>query len=147
MINQPFCSDDFIRSYQFSQSSKYMIWWYSYIQALPNTSYFKLVDWWLTFCLIILAVTLGFHTYLAYLINNQKNNQNNEVNVTKVEPFNDNRNENHLTSQKLMNHVAWLNKLGNIIFITFLILFNILFWTVALIEHFKSSEDILARHQ
>ena len=90
---------------------------------------------------------MGFHTYLAYLINNPKNNQNNEINVTKVEPFNENRNENHLTSQKLMNHVAWLNKLGNIIFITFLILFNILFWTVALIEHFKSSEDILARHQ
>ena len=90
---------------------------------------------------------MGFHTYLAYLINNSKNNQNNEVNVTKVEPFNENRNENHLTSQKLMNNVAWLNKLGNIIFITFLILFNILFWTVALIEHFKSSEDILARHQ
>ena len=90
---------------------------------------------------------MGFHTYLAYLINNPKNNQKNEVNVTKVEPFNENRNENHLTSQKLMNHVAWLNKLGNIIFIIFLILFNILFWTVALIEHFKSSEDILARHQ
>ena len=101
----------------------------------------------MTFCLIILAVTLGFHTYLAYLINNPKSNQENEINITKVEPLNEDRNENHLTSQKLMDHVEWLNKLGKIIFIIFLILFNILFWTVALIQHFKSSDNILGHHQ
>ena len=118
-----------------------------YLQDLPNTSYFKLVDCWLFFCYIMLVVTLGFHTYLAYLINNPKNEQNIEINVTKVEPINEDRNENHLTSQQLIKHVAWLNKLGKIIFVIFLIVFNILFWTVALIEHYKSSEEILASCQ
>ena len=96
----------------------------------------------------MLVVTLGFHTYLAYLLNNSKNEQNFDNNVTKVEPIdNEYKNENHLKSQQLIKHVIWLNKLGRIIFIISLILFNILFWTVALIEHFRSSEGIIANHQ
>ena len=96
----------------------------------------------------MLVVTLGFHTYLAYLISNFKNEQNIEDNVTNVESIdNECKNENHLKSQQLIKHVIWLNKLGKIIFIISVILFNILFWTVALIEHFKSSDDILADHQ
>ena len=96
----------------------------------------------------MLVVTLGFHTYLAYLLNDSKNEPNIYNKVTKVEPIdNEYKNENHLKSQQLIKHVIWLNKLGQIIFIISLILFNILFWTVALIEHFKSSEDILEHHQ
>ena len=96
----------------------------------------------------MLVVTLGFHTYLAYLLNDSKNEPNIYNKVTKVEPIdNEYKNENHLKSQQLIKHVIWLNKLGKIIFIISVILFNILFWTVALIEHFKSSDDILADHQ
>ena len=97
---------------------------------------------------MMLVVTLGFHTYLAYLMDKAKNEQNADHNVTKVEPIdNEYKTENQLSSQQTIKHVIWMNKLGKIIFIIFLILFNILFWTVALIQHFKSSEEILAHHQ
>ena len=36
-------------------------------QGLPKTSYYKMVDWWLFFSSNVLVITIGFHTYLAYL--------------------------------------------------------------------------------
>ncbi len=35
------------------------------LQHLPNTYYFKLIDYWLAFCLNILILLMAFHTYLA----------------------------------------------------------------------------------
>ena len=46
-------------------------------------------------------------------------------------------------SQELFKHGLWLNMIGKTIFIVFLVLFNIIFWTIALFEHLKSAEDIL----
>ncbi len=34
---------------------------------MPKTSYYKMVDWWLFFSSNALAITMAFHTYLAYM--------------------------------------------------------------------------------
>ena len=89
-------------------------------------------------------VTLGFHTYLAYLISKPKTEPKFESNVTQVEPFDPDKNEDHLATQQSFKYATWLNKVGKMIFIIVLILFNIIFWTVALIEHFKAKEEMIS---
>ena len=113
-------------------------------QNLPATSYYKLIDWWLLFCFIVLVVILQFHTYLAYLISKAKTEPKIEKNVTQVQPFDADKNEDHLVTRKSFKQAAWLNKVGKMIFIIVLILFNLLFWTVALIEHFKATEEMIS---
>ncbi len=39
---------------------------------MPKTSYYKMVDWWLFFASNVLVITIGFHTYLAYLSSKSK---------------------------------------------------------------------------
>ena len=65
-------------------------------------------------------------------------------NVTKVEPFDVDKNEDHLASQQSYKFAARLNLAGKMIFLIVIILFNLLFWTVALIEHFKATEKMIS---
>ncbi len=37
------------------------------MQDLPKTANLKLIDWWLLFASNVLAITMAFHTYLAYM--------------------------------------------------------------------------------
>ena len=66
--------------------------------------------------------------------------------IIKVKPIHVNGRELHFESQELFKHGVWLNMIGKTIFIIFLVLFNILFWSIALFEHLKSAEDILSSH-
>ena len=86
---------------------------------------------------------MQFHTYLAYLINKAKTEPKIEKNMTQIEPFDANKNEEHLATQESFKHATSLNMMGKIIFIIVIILFNLLFWTVALIEHFKATEEMI----
>ncbi len=36
-------------------------------QSLPKTSYYKLIDWWLLYILVVLVLTMALHTYVAYV--------------------------------------------------------------------------------
>ena len=63
---------------------------------MPITAYYKLIDWWLLTLLNLLALTLVFHTYLAYVVS--KTEDSPERKLTKVKPFyeidfDDNENE------------------------------------------------------
>ena len=69
-----------------------------------------------------------------------------ENNIKKVEPINDVDNEHNFISKQSLKHAAWLNMLAKIMFIVFLILFNFIFWMIALFEHFKSSDAIISSH-
>ena len=78
---------------------------------------------------------------------NKSNNQPiTEDNIKKVEPINDVDNEHTFISKQSLKHAAWLNMLAKIMFIVFLILFNFIFWMIALFEHFKSSDAIISSH-
>ena len=86
---------------------------------------------------------MQFHTYLAYLINKAKTEPKIEKNLTQIEPFDANENEEQ-AKQQSFKHAISLNMMGKVIFIIVIILFNLLFWTVALIEHFKATEEMIA---
>ena len=159
--NVSYCNHNSIYSscnYDYFLISSYFIW-YTYelpyyniyfqlfiLQDLPITSYYKLIDWWFLVCFNLLVITLGFHTYLAYVMNKSKNPPITEDNIKKVQPINDADNENQFISKQLLKHAEWLNMLAKIGFIVFLVIFNLIFWMIALFEHFKSSDAILSSH-
>ena len=117
----------------------------------------------------MLVVTLGFHTYLAYVVSQleEKTDGNSgkipeipaeihsgtlvltkhampSSNVIKVSPIYGNENEKD--KMATMERPIWLNKLAKIVFIIFLVLFNVMFWIIALDEHFESSDEIISNH-
>ena len=115
---------------------------------MPKTSYYKLIDWWLLICFNLLVFTLAFHTYLSHIIRKSRNDAPivDGSTIIKVKPIHVNGRELYFESQELFKHGVWLNMIGKTIFIIFLVLFNILFWSIALFEHLKSAEDILSSH-
>ena len=96
-------------------------------------------------CFNLLVFTLALHTYLSHIIRKSKNDAPffDGSTIIKVKPSHVNERELHFKSQELFKHGLWLNMIGKTIFIVFLVLFNIIFWTIALFEHLKSAEDIL----
>ena len=93
----------------------------------------------------MLVVTLGYHTFLAFLIKKSGEEPKIEISITKVKPLDHGGDENQFASNHhLMEHASWLNMVGKIGFVIILIMFNVPFWIVALTEHFKSSEDIFS---
>ena len=43
---------------------------------MPKTSYYKLVDYFLLFCMLMLVMTMMIHTYVAHLCYRAKNKNN-----------------------------------------------------------------------
>ena len=118
---------------------------------LPITSYFKLIDWWLLVISNVLVITLGFHTYLAYINNKAKEEEGiDEKTIMRVKPIRArgvDMDENQTSSRILLKRqAAWLNMVAKIVFIVFLIIFNVVFWIIALSEHLKSADDIISSH-
>ena len=112
---------------------------------MPITAYYKLIDWWLLTLLNLLALTLVFHTYLAYVVS--KTEDSPERKLTKVKPFyeidfDDNENEQTV----IMKQAIYLNTVGNLVFVILLVTFNIGFWIVALAEHFRPAEYYISGH-
>ena len=54
--------------------------------------------------------------------------------------------EKQMGSRKLLQRAVWLNMVAKIVFIVFLIIFNVVFWIIALSEHLKSADDIISSH-
>ena len=79
-------------------------------------------------------------------MNKSKNQPITQDNIKKVQPINGADNENHFISKQLLKHAEWLNMLAKIGFIVFLVIFNLIFWMIALFEHFKSSDAIISSH-
>ena len=79
-------------------------------------------------------------------MNKSKNQPITQDNIKKVQPINDADNENQFISKQLLKHAEWLNMLAKIGFIVFLLIFNLIFWMIALFEHFKSSDAIISSH-
>ena len=66
-------------------------------------------------------------------------------NVIKVSPMYGN-NDNDKDKMSTMERPIWLNKLAKIVFIIFLIVFNVIFWITAFAEHFETSDEIISNH-
>ena len=96
---------------------------------------------------IVLLFTLVFHTYLAYFISKSKNNDPHFEGQTKVHPLVNNEIEDEeLVKKDLMKHAKLMNTIAKVAFIIFLIVFNIGFWSIALIEHFRPAEYFITEH-
>ena len=103
------------------------------------------------YLLVVLVITLGFHTYLAYINNKSKEDEStDEKTIVKVKPIRargEDMDENQTSSRILLKRrAAWLNMVAKIVFIVFLIIFNVVFWIIALLEHLKSADDIMSSH-
>ena len=99
----------------------------------------------------VLVITLEFHTYLAYINNKSKEEESTDEKPTvKVKPIRargGDMEENQTSSRTLLKRqAAWLNMVAKIVFIVFLIIFNVVFWIIALLEHLKSADDIMSSH-
>ena len=103
-----------------------------------------MIDWWLFILFNMLVLTLAFHTYLGYFISNANKGLQNG-NQIKVRPINyDNGKEDaEMTKEKVLIRAIWLNRIGNILFVVFMIIFNIIFWIVAFLEHLRPGEEYI----
>ena len=72
------------------------------------------------------------------------------MNVKPLKPFDD-HDKDQITDKnffkdQILKQAKFLNTLGNVTFIIVLAIFNCVFWTIALLEHFKPTEYYLRRH-
>ena len=113
-----------------------------YSQGLPMTSYYKLIDWWLSLALYTLVMTMAFHTYLAHVVSKAKGQTLTMQNIlsgsTWLSPRSESQKE--LLDAKAMKSAKRLNGTGKAIFALSMIAFNAVFWTVAIREYIKPAE-------
>ena len=104
-----------------------------------------MIDWWFFISFNILVLTLGFHTYLAYVVSNAKNQPLFEHKIIKVQPTNENlkKEDTKFMENKLMKHASKMNAIGKVVFIVIMIIFNIIFWIVAFVEQLRPAEDYI----
>ena len=86
-------------------------------KGLPKTSKYKMIDYWLIFCLNILILTFAWHTFVGYLLN-----EDNPVRGSrnKVSPEFE-----ILERRKVMAGRA--NTLGKITILGLIVAFNVIF--------------------
>ena len=89
---------------------------------------------------IVLLFTLVFHTYLAYFISKSKNDPHFEGQTNVYPMANSEIEDEELVKKGLMKQAKLMNTIAKVAFIIFLIVFNIGFWSIALIEHFRPAE-------
>lgn len=85
------------------------------LQGLPKTAYYKMIDYWLIFCLIILIITFAFHTFIGYVLDKP------EQIIGKP------RNNWTIAIQ--------MNRMGRIIVLAIVVVFNLGFWILAFSEY------------
>ena len=111
-------------------------------QGLPMTSYYKLIDWWLSLALYTLVMTMAFHTYLAHVVSKAKGQTLTMQNIlsgsTWLSPRSESQKE--LLDAKAMKSAKRLNATGKAIFALAMIAFNAVFWTVAIREYIKPAQ-------
>ena len=88
-----------------------------------------------------MILLLIFHTYLAYDVSEAKKESTNQ----SVKPFNNNSEDfDDEEFEKRMEFAKLKNIICVIIFLVILIAFNIVFWSLALVEHSKTAEEYLS---
>ena len=87
-----------------------------------------------------MILLLIFHTYLAYDVSEAKKESTNQ----SVKPFSNDEDFDDEEFEKRMEFAKLKNIICVIIFLVILIAFNVVFWSLALVEHSKSAEDYLS---
>eukprot|EP00094_Tigriopus_californicus_P006421 TCALIF_06184-PA protein Name:"Similar to GLRB Glycine receptor subunit beta (Homo sapiens)" AED:0.20 eAED:0.20 QI:0/1/0.66/1/1/1/6/0/430 len=119
--------------------------------GLPKTSYYKLIDWWLLFSLNMLVLTMALHTYVAHCCFRAKNEKPIYFNLKRVYPRSESRDDQTKKlpdldgEEDVLKHPKTVNRLGKLALLCVVLLFNGIFWTVALNEYLLSAEHYLSR--
>ena len=105
-----------------------------------------MIDWWLFVLFNMLVLTLAFHTYLGYVISKAKSGSSKESQI-KVLPINstDRNSYSEKMKEEVMRKPMLMNKIANIAFVVFVIIFNIIFWFIAIAEHLALGEKDLKK--
>lgn len=121
------------------------------LQGLPKTSYYKLIDWWLLFSLNMLVLTMALHTYVAHCCFRAKNEKPVYFNFKRVYPRSESKDDQTKKlpdldgDEDILKHPKQVNRLGKLALLCVVLLFNSIFWTVALNEYLLSAEYYLSR--
>ncbi len=120
------------------------------LQMIPQTSYFKLVDVWLLFCVSIITMSILMHTAIAAAFGlgggtrtSLKLKESEQRAFKRIRSNSgasledDNEGEDDFRLAKLVNYV------GFGLFVGIVVLFNIVFWSVALKEYKMEGEQLL----
>ena len=94
---------------------------------MPKTSKYKMIDYWLIFCLNILILTFAWHTFVGYLLNEDKaamGKANNKVAAAFA------------TTEKRKALAEKANTLGKIAILSLIGAFNVIFGMAAVQKYY-----------
>jgi flagellar basal body-associated protein FliL len=108
----------------------------------PPRPYFKLVDVWLLFCVVAVVLAILLHTALAAIFGEKITRSRPQMAFHRIRSASGSVNENEKEEDdngaaKVANYVA----MGG--FVALIVLFNIVFWAVALKEYNMDKEQLL----
>ena len=120
------------------------------MQDIPETSYFKLIDYWLLFSLNMLALAMAFHTGLAFYIRRSRERKQEEEDDSKQKKKNTNvvvplalaeakediswteeeeiRNSSSYKNAATLKTAKMINNVGFGMFVLMILGFNAWFW-------------------
>ena len=134
----------------------FLVFFFSYmLQNLPKTAYYKFIDYWLMFSMQMLVITMAIHTYVAHCCFMAKNQKFSLFSNPKPKPiFVANKaNNNKIVPAAIsdvpadpLSHAKWVNNAGKLVLIIVVMMFNAIFWTLALNEYLLPPEAYLAKN-
>ena len=99
----------------------------------------------------ILVTSLGFHTYLAHVISKAKDEpmmsimSGSRIFGRKITP--ENSKEETDDNANLLKHARRLNLIAKIGFAVFMIIFNLVFWSIAITEYLRPADEYITPPQ
>ena len=105
-----------------------------------------MIDWWLLICMNLLVMALAFHTYLAHVISKAKDEpmsimSGSRIFGRKITP--ENSKEETDNSANLLKHARRLNLFAKIGFAGFMLIFNLVFWSIAITEFVRPADEYI----
>ena len=87
---------------------------------------------------------MTFHTYLAYLVSTAKNKPLAFVSANKwITPKIEKSEDDEIKNSKAMKRARKLNNFAKIVFAILILLFNLVFWTIAIREYNKPADEYI----
>ncbi len=122
-----------------------------FFKTLPRTAYYKMVDWWMMFCMMMLVLTMLFHTYLNKLVRDSKKKQGfalrlenamrNKIDNLAFLPGRSQLATSDGKSQEdSLKIPRYFNYLAQVLYIVALAVFCSIFWVVALGAYFAGAD-------
>ena len=87
---------------------------------------------------------MTFHTYLAYLVSTAKNKPLAFIPANKwIIPRIEKSEDKEIKNSKAMKRARKLNNFAKIVFAILILLFNLVFWTIAVREYNKPADEYI----